>query len=126
LTALEISGYSRPEQFAYWFNLCNALTIQVVLDHYPVESIRDIDVSPGQFADGPWKKESVTVQAEKVSLDDIEHLILRAIWIDQRIHYAVNCASVGCPDPSPSRVDPNRLGESHCRIYLPRRGGNSF
>lgn len=126
MTALEISGYSRPEQFAYWFNPYKALTIQVVHDHYPVESIRNIDISPGLFADGPWKKKSVAVQAEKVSLDDVEHRILRAIWKDPRFHYAMKCASVGCPDPSPGCIDPNRLGESRCRMYLPRRGGNSF
>ena len=101
LTALEIGSYSQPEQFAYWVNLYNALTVQVVLDHYPVKSIRDIDISPGLFADGPWKKKLVTVQGEPVSLDDIEHRILRPIWKDPRIHYAVNCASVGCPDLQP-------------------------
>lgn len=98
LTALDIDGYSRPQQFAYWVNLYNSLTVRVVLDHYPVKSIRDIDISPGLFADGPWKKKLLKVQGEKLGLDDIEHRILRPIWADPRIHYVVNCASVGCPD----------------------------
>jgi len=93
-----VSKLNRPEQQAYWINLYNALTVQVVLDHYPVETIRDIDISPGLFSDGPWGKKLVTIEAEPVSLDDIEHRILRPIWRDPRIHYAVNCASVGCPD----------------------------
>lgn len=88
----------RAEQFAYWVNLYNALTVDVVLDHYPVESIRDIDISPGLFADGPWGKALLEIEGKAVSLDDIEHRILRPIWQDPRIHYAVNCASIGCPN----------------------------
>ena len=98
LAEIPISGYSRPEQFAYWVNLYNALTVQIVLDHYPVMSIRDIDISPGLFADGPWRKALVTVEGERLRLDDIEHRILRPIWGDPRIHYAVNCAAIGCPN----------------------------
>lgn len=98
LAAVPIDAYSRVEQRAYWINLYNALTVQVVLDHYPVESIRDIEISPGLFADGPWDKALITVAGEPLSLNDIEHRILRPIWQDPRIHYAVNCASVGCPN----------------------------
>ncbi len=98
LAGLPIDGYSRAEQLAYWINLYNALTVQVVLTHYPVASIRDIDVSPGIFSDGPWDRPLVTVAGEALTLNDIEHRILRPIWQDPRIHYAVNCASVGCPN----------------------------
>lgn len=98
LAALPISRYNRREQFAYWANLYNALTVKVILDHYPVESIRDIDISPGLFADGPWGKTLVTIEGEALSLNDIEHRILRPIWNDPRIHYAVNCAAIGCPN----------------------------
>ncbi len=98
LAAVRVSELNRKEQFAYWVNLYNALTVIVVLDAYPVESIRDIDISPGLFSNGPWGKKLVSVEGEKVSLDDIEHKILRPIWKDPRIHYAVNCASIGCPN----------------------------
>lgn len=98
LAATPVSNLNRNEQQAYWINLYNALTVQVVLDHYPVKSIRDIDISPGLFSNGPWGKKLITVEGEPVSLDDIEHRILRPIWKDPRQHYAVNCASVGCPD----------------------------
>ena len=101
LIALPISTYNRREQMAYWVNLYNALTVQVVLDHYPVDSIRDIDISPGLFSSGPWGKKLVTIEDERVGLDDIEHQILRPIWRDPRIHYAVNCASLGCPNLIP-------------------------
>ncbi len=98
LAGTPVGALNRREQQAYWINLYNALTVQVILDHHPVDSIRDIDISPGFFADGPWGKKLITVDGEAVSLDDIEHRILRPIWKDPRIHYAVNCASVGCPN----------------------------
>ena len=92
LSAVPISDFSRHEQRAYWINLYNALTVDVVLEHYPVDSIRDISISPGFFVTGPWKKKLIRVEDEELSLDDIEHRILRPIWQDPRIHYAVNCA----------------------------------
>ncbi len=98
LAATSVSGLTRAEQLAYWINLYNALTVQVVLDHYPVESIQDIAISPGIFTVGPWDRTLVEIEGEAVSLNDIEHRILRPIWRDPRIHYAVNCASIGCPD----------------------------
>lgn len=98
LSAVPVSRLSRGEQFAYWVNLYNGLTVKTVLDHYPVKSIRDIDLSSGLFGSGPWKAKQVVVEGRKVSLDDIEHRILRPIWKDPRIHYAVNCASIGCPN----------------------------
>jgi len=98
LAAVPVSRRNRAEQFAYWVNLYNALTVDVVLDHYPVDGIRDIDISPGLFSDGPWGRALVTVEGVELTLDDIEHRILRPIWQDARIHYAVNCASIGCPN----------------------------
>ncbi len=101
LAATPISRLNRAEQLAYWINLYSALTVKVVLDHYPVKSIRDIDISPGWFSFGPWDKKLIKVESEMVSLNDIEHRILRPIWRDARIHYAVNCASLGCPNLAP-------------------------
>ncbi|MDX2222177.1 MAG: DUF547 domain-containing protein [Rhodospirillaceae bacterium] len=98
LTTTPVSALNRAEQMALWINLYNALTVQVVLDHYPVASIRDIDISPGLFADGPWDRKLATVEGERLSLNDIEHRILRPVYGDNRIHYAVNCAAVGCPN----------------------------
>ena len=102
LAAVPVSAQNRAEQMAYWINLYNALTLQVVLDHYPVDSIRDINISPGLFSGllnrGPWGKTLIEVEGEALSLDDVEHRILRPIWGDPRVHYAVNCASIGCPD----------------------------
>jgi hypothetical protein len=98
LAAVPVRRLARAEQLAYWINLYNALTLGVVLDHYPVASVRDIDISPGLLARGPWDKALVAVEGHELTLNDIEHRILRPIWSDPRIHYAVNCASVGCPN----------------------------
>ena len=95
---ISINDYQRDEQLAYWINLYNAVTVDIVLKNYPVESIRDIDISPGFFSDGPWGKKVLNIQGETLSLNDIEHRILRPIWKDARIHFAVNCASLGCPN----------------------------
>jgi hypothetical protein len=104
LAAIPISSYSRRRQFAFWVDLYNELTVKLVLDHYPVSSIRDIRLSPGLFAVGPWGKKLITVEGEPLSLDDIEHRILRPIWRDPRIHYAVNCAALGCPNLQPAAI----------------------
>jgi hypothetical protein len=98
LSATPVSTLNRTEQYAYWLNFYNALTVQVVLDHDPVDSIRDINISPGLFAFGPWDRKLVQVEREELSLNDIEHRILRPVWRDPRIHYGVNCASIGCPN----------------------------
>lgn len=99
LTSLHIGDYNRDQQRAYWINLYNALTVDVVLEHYPLDSIRDI--SSGLFSSGPWRLKLATIEDEALTLDDIEHRILRPIWQDPRIHYAVNCASLGCPNLQP-------------------------
>lgn len=121
LSAMRISSFDRPEQRAFWINLYNALTVQVVLDHYPVDSIRDIDVSPGLFADGPWGKKLVIVEDEALSLDDIEHRILRPIWRDPRLHYALNCAALGCPNLQPvafTAANADGLLDAAARAYV--------
>lgn len=129
LAATPVSILGRSEQRAYWINFYNALTVKVVLDHQPVASIRDIDISPGLFADGPWKRKLVTVEGEALSLDDMEHRILRPIWRDPRIHYAVNCASIGCPNLQPhafTAANAERLMEDGARDYVNHPRGASL
>ena len=96
------SSMARPEAFAYWANLYNALTLKVVLERYPVRSIRDIrstgvPLDPKGYI-GPWRTRLVTVEGKRMSLDDIEHGTMRPFFRDPRVHYAVNCASIGCPN----------------------------
>jgi hypothetical protein len=101
MQAVAISGHNRMEQKAYWINVYNALTVDVILGRFPVASIRDINISPGFLSRGPWGAKLFAVEGERLSLDDIEHRILRPIWKDSRVHYAVNCASLGCPNLQP-------------------------
>jgi hypothetical protein len=97
LQELDPRQYARDVQMAYWINLYNALTVRVVVDAYPVESI--LQIHNGETPDtGPWKDVHATVAGVPLTLDNIEHDILRPIWQDNRIHYAVNCASLGCPN----------------------------
>ena len=90
LEATDTTKLTRSQQLAFWINLYNAATLRLILDHYPVKSIRKID--------RPWRQTVVTVNGVSLSLNDIEHGIIRPVFNDPRIHYAVNCASVGCPN----------------------------
>jgi len=129
LQTLPISTYNRDEQKAYWINLYNALTVHIILSHYPVDSIRDINISPGWFSRGPWGAKLLTVEGVKISLDDIEHRILRPIWKDNRVHYAVNCASHGCPNLSPVAYTSQNLAlllDQGARDYVNHPRGATF
>ena len=85
------------DQIAYWANLYNALTVNLILENYPVKSIRKIKA--GAFSIGPWKRDEVTVNGQVLSLNDIEHEILRKRYANPAmVHYMVNCASIGCPN----------------------------
>ena len=97
-----ISNYNRAEQKAYWINVYNAATVDLIMARFPLKSIRDINISPGLLARGPWGVKLFSVEDERLSLDDIEHRILRPIWKDNRVHYALNCASLGCPNLQPA------------------------
>lgn len=100
LQEVDPRAYRKSEQMAYWLNLYNALTVQRVLAAYPVDTILKVD--GGFFRRGPWNKKYLTIAGQKLSLNDIEHRILRPIWNDPRIHFAVNCASIGCPNLQPT------------------------
>lgn len=94
LQEVPIARYARDEQMAFWINLYNALTLQVILDHMPVETITAIQID----GTNPWDAAIAEVDGVELTLNDIEHRILRPIWQDPRIHYGVNCASIGCPN----------------------------
>jgi Protein of unknown function, DUF547 len=95
------SSFSKAEAKAFWINLYNAKTLDVVLDRYPVASIKKIGLGGGGlFGSGPWSAKIVSVEGQKISLDDIEHRILFALFKDPMVHYALNCASYSCPNLS--------------------------
>ena len=94
--AKAFAGFSKPQQMAFLINAYNAFTVELILTQYPkLQSIKDL----GSLFQSPWKKEFVPLLGRTMSLDQIEHENLRAKgrYDDPRIHFAVNCASVGCP-----------------------------
>ena len=120
LQELDPRQYAKDVQMAYWINLYNAVTLRVVLDEYPVESIKEIHegLIPGT---GPWGDVHAMVAGQPLTLDNIEHDILRPIWQDNRIHYAVNCASMGCPNLATEAYTADnleRLLEQGARDYV--------
>lgn len=100
LQAVKVSTLSRNEQLAFWINLYNAETIRVILENFPVDSIRDIKSSPFDIK-GPWNDTRLTVEGTELSLDNIENKIVRPVFQDARIHYGLNCAAIGCPNLRP-------------------------
>ena len=87
-TYLPDSTWERNRRLAYFINLYNALTVRLIVENYPLRSIRDLP--------GPWGRELVTLGKRGYSLDDIEHKVLRPMG-EPRIHFAINCASRSCP-----------------------------
>jgi hypothetical protein len=114
----EAGGWSKPERLAFWINAYNAHMVRLVLDHHPLESIRDVGVGPGaafrkRFIALPWHART------KLSLDDIEHRILRKRFDEPRIHFAVVCASRGCP---PLRGEPYVAAQLDAQLDHAARG----
>jgi len=106
MAAIDPEKLSRNEQFAFYINAYNAWTIKLILTRYPgISSIKDI----GSFFSSPWKKKISRINGELLTLDEIEHEILRPRFQDPRIHFAVNCASIGCPKLISNPYEANTL-----------------
>ncbi len=133
-----LEGASKEAKLAYWINAYNALTVQLILENYPLESIKDLD--------NPWDRDCITVNNQTYTLGEIEHEILRKID-EARIHFAINCASASCPklrneayqekqldkqlteatqdflsDPTKNKLSPNHLQLSRIFLWF----GNDF
>lgn len=94
VTRAEYDGWSRDHQMAFLINAYNALTLKLVLTGYPdITSIKEL----GGWFSTPWKKEFFTLFGEPSTLDHIEHGLLRRDFDEPRIHFAIVCASIGCP-----------------------------
>lgn len=90
----EFDGWTRPEQMAFLINAYNAFMVEKILQRYPgIRSVWDF----GKLFGNPFKDDFFSLLGRKASLDWIEHDMLRKSYRDSRIHYALNCASVGCP-----------------------------
>jgi len=93
VTEGEFGRWTQPQQLAFLINLYNAATLQLIIDHYPLRSIKDI----GNILKGPWKQEVVPLLGHTTTLDYLEHGVLRKRYNEPRVHFAIVCASIGCP-----------------------------
>ena len=94
--AATFEAWSKPQRQAFLMNAYNAFTVELILTRYPkLESIKDL----GSLVSNPWKQKFIPLLGNTVSLDMVEHEMLRARgrYDDPRVHFAVNCASIGCP-----------------------------
>ncbi len=89
----EFDGWTKSQRMAFLINAYNAYTLQLIIEHYPVKSIKDI----GGWIRGPWKQPVVHLWGESSTLNDIEHGMLRKTYEDSRVHFALVCASLSCP-----------------------------
>ncbi|TAK44356.1 MAG: DUF547 domain-containing protein [Saprospiraceae bacterium] len=95
-TAHPQKSWTREEQMAYWINAYNAFTVKLIVDHYPLASIKDIKRGI-PFVNSVWDIKFIHLQGQTYDLNNIEHGILRKQFKDARIHAAINCASYSCP-----------------------------
>lgn len=89
----EFKKWPKNEQIAFLINLYNAATLQLIIDHYPVKSIKDT----GKWFKTPWELDAVTLFGGRTTLDHIEHGLLRPGYNEPRIHFALVCAARSCP-----------------------------
>lgn len=83
------AAWTTDQEMAYWINVYNAYTVKLIVDHYPLKSINDID--------SPWDQPIVKAGGKTLTLNAVEHEILRPKFKDPRVHFAINCASFSCP-----------------------------
>ena len=113
-------AWAKPEQLAFLLNAYNAWTVALILTRYPdLKSIKDL----GSVFSSPWKKAFVPLLGETRSLDDLEHQLIRGSgrYKDPRIHFAANCASVGCPALRAQAYEASQLDtqlEDAARLFL--------
>jgi hypothetical protein len=93
VSEVEFKGFTKNQQMALLINLYNAATLKLVVAHDPVKSIKEISAASG----GPWKQPVIKWLGKSITLDALENEILRPTFQDPRVHFAINCASLGCP-----------------------------
>ena len=117
VTEAEFNRWTQPQQLAFLINLYNAATLKLIVDHYPVKSIKDI----GNVFKGPWKQEVVPLLGKTVTLDYLEHGVLRKKYTEPRVHFAIVCAAKGCPPLRAEAFVADKLNEQldeQGRIFL--------
>ncbi len=108
LASADITQLNKNEQLAFWINAYNAYTIKLIVDKYPVKSIKDIGFP---LISSPWDREFAFVAGKKYTLNNIEHDIIRKKFSEPRIHFALVCAALSCPPLRSEAYTGNRLNE---------------
>jgi hypothetical protein len=93
VSEFDFTQWGQSQQLAFVINAYNAYTLKLILDHYPIASIKDI----GHFWSGPWDQPVVQLFGKRITLNALEHGILRKNYSEPRIHFALVCAAKGCP-----------------------------
>ncbi len=124
VTRQEFEGWTPNERLAFLINLYNARTLGLIIDNYPVKSIRDI----GDGANGPWDEPVVELFGDTITLNALENGMIRRDYKDPRIHFALVCAAMGCPlllgEPYIGAALENQL-DARTRIFLADTEKNS-
>ncbi|MDT8389933.1 MAG: DUF547 domain-containing protein [Lentisphaeria bacterium] len=118
----QFRDWSKDQQLAYYFNLYNAATLKLIVDHYPVDSIKDI----GGWLKGPWDQQVVRLFGGTITLNNLEHDILRKKYDEPRLHLALVCAARGCPPLRAEAYTAEELDkqlDDQARIYLASQAG---
>jgi uncharacterized protein DUF547 len=127
-TAADERAWTREQRLSFWINAYNLFTLRAIVDHYPIRSAW-LTLQPRNSIrqiDGVWTALSWQAAGRAVTLDDIEHRILRPEFKEPRVHFAINCASIGCPPLSADPYRPATLNEqldAAARRYLAREQG---
>lgn len=119
----DFNAWTEPQQLAYLINLYNAGTLRMIVDNYPIASIKKI----GNLFKGPWDQKVVQLFGKTVTIGHIEHDLLRKKYNEPAIHFAIVCAAEGCPPLRAEAYTPDKLKaqlDDQGRIFLGQRAKN--
>ena len=122
VSGVQLQSWTESQQLAFFINLYNASTLRLILDNYPVKSIKDI----GSLFTGPWDQPAVRLFGKTVTLNTLEHALLRKQYHEPRLHMALVCAAKGCPPLRSEAYTAERLNEqldAQARTYLASPAG---
>ncbi len=125
LSKPDFDQFTQSQKLAFLINAYNAFTVKFVIDNYPIASIKDA----GSIFKSPWKKKFISLLGQQRNLDEIEHEMIRPVFGEPRIHFALVCASVGCPALRPEAYIAEKLEaqlEDSARVFLGDQSKNRY
>jgi hypothetical protein len=113
-------NWTKEERLAYWINAYNAYTVQLIVENYPMKSIKDIK-NGIPFINSVWDLKFIKIEGKTYDLNNVEHNILRKKFDEPRLHFAINCASVSCPNLRNEAYYPEKIDQQldeQARLFL--------